>query len=130
MTGKRQKDRLTLDKSFTVYCLGESCRVANVSKTGLGITYIGGEDWPERITLEYSLPQDGTQKEHIHCRTVWESEMLFHMVGSKVIIRRRGLEFIDPESETIDELHRHLRNISYQALFRPLSGTPIRPYEH
>ncbi len=113
MMGKRQKDRLTLDKSFTVYCLGESCRVANVSKAGLGITYIGGEDWPESITLEYSLPQDEIQKEHIRCRTVWESTMLFHMVGTREIIRRRGLKFVDPGARTIDELHRHLGSLSY-----------------
>lgn len=130
MMGKRQKDRLTLDKSFTVYCLGESCRVANVSKAGLGITYIGGEDWPESITIEYSLPQDEIQKEHIQCRTVWESTMLFHIVGTRDIIRRRGLEFVDPGSRTIDKLHRHLGSISYKPLFRPLSGTSIRPHKH
>ena len=113
MTCKRQQDRLTLDKSFTVYCFGEHCRVANVSKTGLGITFIGDGDWPESITLEYSLPQDEIQKKHIQCRTVWESTMLFHRVNARVIIRRHGLEFVEPGSQTIDELHRHLGSISY-----------------
>ena len=112
MAEKRQQDRLTLDKSFTVYCLGEPCRVADVSKTGLGITFIEDEGWSENITLEYSLPQDETKKKHIQCRTVWESTMLFHKIGGKMIIRRRGLEFVDPRPRTIDELHRHLGSIS------------------
>ena len=116
MTEKRQQDRWTLNKSFTVYCHGEPCRVADVSKTGLGITFIGDEDWPESITLEYSLPRDEIKKtpvQHIQCRTVWESTMLFHKVAARKVIRRRGLEFVDPRSQTVDELHRHLRSMSY-----------------
>jgi len=112
MNEKRQQDRLILDKSFNVYCLEEPCRIADVSRKGMGITFFGGEDWPENITLEYSLHLDDVQKRYIQCQTVWESTMLFRKPITEITIRRRGLEFVDQSSWAIDELLRHLDSMS------------------
>ena len=112
MVEKRKQKRLILDESFNIYCLGEPCRVADVSLTGLGITFICGEDWEENITLEYSLPQEAKQKRFVPCHTLWESGMVFYKTGHEQIIRRRGLEFIKPGSVAVDELHCYLTTMT------------------
>ena len=109
---KRLKNRLTLDDSFTIHHQGEPCRLVDISVTGLGISYLGGEGWPEKITLEYSLAPEAERKRLVMCRTVWESSMEFYKIRSKNTVRRRGLEFIEPGSEDVDELHRHLKSIT------------------
>lgn len=114
MIEKRKQKRLTLDKSLTIHCLGEPCRVADVSLTGLGITFISGEDWPENITLEYSLPQQANQKRLVQCRTVWESGMPFYKTARGVTIRRRGLEFVESGSGAVHELYHHLKTMTVE----------------
>ena len=109
---KRQQKRYILDKSFTLHHLGEPCRVVDISETGLGISYIGGEDWPERITLEYSLSPESETRKSVTCRTVWESRMDFYKTRREEVVRRRGLEFMEPNTGEVDELHRHLRNLA------------------
>jgi len=104
MVERRKQKRLTLDESFTVHFQGEPCRVANVSLAGLGVTFIGGEDWPESITFEYSLFQEANQKKLVQCNTVWECAMVFFKNGRENIIRKRGLEFMDQTSVAVDEL--------------------------
>jgi hypothetical protein len=112
MSYKRQQDRLKLEKLFNVYFFGEPCRIADISRSGLGIVYLEGEDWPKNITLQYSLHWGISRHRQIQCRTVWESSMLFHTIDHEAIIRRRGLVFLEPESESIDILNRYLESIS------------------
>lgn len=112
MDDKRKHKRLTLDESFTVHCLGEPCRLADISLTGLGITFIGEEDWPENIMLGINLPQEADQKRFIQCRTIWESGMVFQKVTHGVTVRRRGVEFVNPGSTAVDDLFRHLNIIT------------------
>jgi len=116
MVERRKQKRLTLDELFTVHCLGEPCRVANVSLAGLGVTYLGDEDWPENITLEYSLPQEANQKRLIQCLTIWECGMIFYRHGHEHIIQRRGLEFVDQRSVAVDELHCYLTDTAVEKL--------------
>ena len=111
MTEKRHQNRIPLDATFTVYYREEPCRVADISKAGLGITFIGDEDWPEEISLEYRLQSDETQRMSIQCRTVWESSMSFYKTAKYEIIRRRGLEFVEPDSGAIKTLQRHMESL-------------------
>ena len=108
---KRVQQRYMLDDSFTILHQGEPCRVVDISIAGLGISYIGGEDWPEKITLEYSLAGDTGRKRLVKCRTVWESSMDFFKTRGEEIVRRRGLEFIEKGSGDVDELHHHLKSM-------------------
>ena len=112
MVERRKHKRLTLDEHFSVHCQGEPCRVANVSLVGLGVTFVGGEDWPESITFEYSLPQEANQKKLVQCNTIWECGMVFFKHGRENIIRRRGLEFIDQKSMDVDELQCYLTDMA------------------
>jgi len=85
--------------------------VADVSQAGLGITFIGDEEWPEILTLEYSLSQKPNEKKLVRCRTVWESSMVFYKVDMQVSVRRRGLEYVEPGIEAVGILQRHLESI-------------------
>ena len=108
MAERREQKRLTLAGSSTLICRGESCLLVDISMSGLGITFIGDEGWPKNLMLEYSLPKESGRKRLIQCRTVWESNLEFYITGSVKTVRRRGLEFIDPGSEDVEELYRHL----------------------
>ena len=110
MAEKRHQDRLKLDRLFNVYFSGEPCRVADVSESGLGIVFLEGEDWPKNITLHYSIHFGVARLRQIQCRTVWEYTMLFHTIDHEVTIRRRGLEFLEPESGSIELLNRYLES--------------------
>ncbi len=105
---KRKQERLHLEEFPTLIYQGEACLLVDVSLTGLGITFISDEDWPENITLEYSLPKESGRKWLLPCHTVWRSSSDFYKVASRKTIRRRGLEFVDPNSEDVDELFHHL----------------------
>ena len=108
MAERRKQERLNLEKFPTLIYQGEACLLVDVSMTGLGITFISDEDWPENITLEYSIPQKSGWKGLLPCRTVWRSSSDFYKVASKRTIRRRGLEFVDPISEDVGKLYSHL----------------------
>jgi len=103
---------MLLEDSFNVRHEGKTCRVVDISQTGLGITYIGPDDWPEYMTLEYSLGQGSEKARLVKCRTVWESTMDFYKTRALEIVRRRGLEFMEKESRDVDDLHRHLRSMA------------------
>ena len=109
---KRVINRLTMEDSFNVNHKGNLCRVVDISLTGLGVTYIGGEDWPENLTLEYSLDQEQGRTRFIKCRTVWESTMEFYKARSEEVVKRRGLEFTEPDSGDVEELLHHLEKIT------------------
>jgi hypothetical protein len=109
---KRLRNRLTLESSFNVFHKGSPCRVADISPSGLGVTFIGGEDWPENLTLEYSLGSADGRMGLVTCRTVWETSMDFYKARNEEIVRRRGLQFVDPDSSDVEELNRHLKNIA------------------
>ena len=109
---KRRQGRITMDDSFNIRHKGNQCRVVDISGTGLGVTFIGGEDWPKNLTLDYSLTPEAKQVKSIKCRTVWESSMDFFKARSDEKVRRRGLEFIEPGSGEVAELHDHLRKIA------------------
>lgn len=108
---RRKSERLVLDKSSILDFNGAACFIIDTCVTGLGITFISALDWPEEIDLKYTLPQESEKERRIACRTVWESSMDFYKTGSTEIVRRRGLEFIDPDSESADRLFRHLSAI-------------------
>ncbi len=108
MAERRKQERLNLEKFPTLIYQGEACSLVDVSMTGLGITFISDEDWPKDITLEYSISTESGRKRLFPCRTVWKLSSDFYRVASKSIIRRRGLEFVDPSSEDVDKLFRHL----------------------
>ena len=95
---KRSEKRLTMEDSFTIHHEGSACRVVDISGSGLGVTYIGGENWPGKLTLEFSLDEESGRVRKLKCRTVWESSMDFYKVSSEEIVRRRGLAFTDPAS--------------------------------
>jgi hypothetical protein len=109
---KRIQRRILLEDLFTLHHQGKPCRVVDISVTGLGISYISGEDWPEKITLEYSLNQESGQKRLVQCRTVWETTMNFYKTRTEEVVRRRGLEFIEQGSGDVGELHQHLRSLA------------------
>ena len=111
-TEKRLKNRLTMESSFNIHHKGNQCRVVDISGTGLGVTFIGGENWPKNLTLEYSLSSEAEQIKSIKCRTVWESSMDFYKARSEEKVRRRGLEFIEPGSGEVAELCDHLTKIA------------------
>jgi hypothetical protein len=111
---KRLKRRYLPDGSFTIHHGAKPCRVVDISITGLGISYIGGEDWPEHITLEYSLASDSGRKRLVKCRTAWESSMDFYKIRSEESVRRRGLEFIEPGLADVVELYRHLKSMAVE----------------
>ena len=109
---KRRQSRLIMDDSFNIHHKGNRCRVVDISGTGLGVTFIGGEDWPKNLTLEYSLSSEAEQVKSIKCRTVWESSMDFYKARSEEKVRRRGLEFMEPGSGEVAELRDHLTKIA------------------
>jgi hypothetical protein len=111
---KRLKRRYLPDGSFTIHHGAKPCRVVDISITGLGISYIGGEDWPEHITLEYSLASDSGRKRLVKCRTACESSMDFYKIRSEESVRRRGLEFIEPGLADVVELYRHLKSMAVE----------------
>ena len=86
--------------------------MVDFSSTGLGITYIGGESWPEKITFEYSLKPEEGQMRSIKCRTIWESSMDFYKARTDEKVIRRGLEFLEPDSGAVAELHSHLKKLT------------------
>ncbi len=108
MAERREQERQNLKWSHTLIYQGEACQLVDISMAGLGITYISDEDWPENITLEYSIHKESGRKRLFPCRTVWGSSLDFYQLGSKKIIRRRGLEFVNPRSENVDKLFHHL----------------------
>ena len=110
ITEKRIQSRYVLDDSFTIHHKGSPCRVVDISETGLGISYIGGEDWPEKIVLEYSLARESGRKRFIKCRTVWESSMVFYKTRGEAVVRRRGLKFLESGSGDVGDLDRHLKS--------------------
>ena len=101
-----------MDDSFNIQHKGNQCRVVDISGTGLGVTFIGGEDWPKNLILEYSLSSEAKQVRSIKCRTVWESSMDFYKARSEEKVRRRGLEFIEPGSGEVAELRDYLTRIA------------------
>ena len=107
---KRTQKRLILESPFSVHRGEDRCRVVDISETGLGVTYISDENWPENITLEYSL-DPRQEKKALQCRTIWETSMDFYKTRSDEIVRRRGLMFVDPDSGEVRELNRHLKKI-------------------
>lgn len=109
---KRMRNRLTMESSFNVFHKGSPCRVADISSSGLGVTFIGGEDWPEKLTLEYSLGSVNGRMGLVTCRTVWETGMDFYKTRNEEIVRRRGLQFVDPDSGDVEELNRYLKKIA------------------
>ena len=113
ITEKRMKNRLTMESSFNIHHKGSPCRVVDISSTGLGVTFIGGEDWPEKLTLEYSLGSSDSGKVGlVTCRTVWETSMDFYKARNEETVRRRGLQFVDPDSGDVEELNRYLKEIA------------------
>jgi hypothetical protein len=112
ITEKRMKNRITVESSFNVHHKGSPCRVVDVSRSGLGVTFIGGEDWPEKLTLEYSLGSHSGRVGMVTCRTVWETSMDFYKARNEEIVRRRGLQFVDPHSSDVEELNRYLKEIA------------------
>jgi hypothetical protein len=110
MADRREQERLTPGKPPSLVCRGEDCLLVDISLSGLGMTFIGSEGWPEKLMLEYSLPKEPGRKRLVHCRPVWESTLDFHISGSKKTVRRRGLEFVDPGAEDVDKLHHHLES--------------------
>lgn len=111
MEERRKFKRLTLDDSSILEFNGADCFIVDACSSGLGITFISVFEWPEEIDLKFKLPQESGEERHIQCRTVWESSMNYYKTGSTEIVRRRGLEFIDPESETANRLFQHLSAI-------------------
>ena len=109
---KRRQSRLTMYDSFTIHHRGSSCRVVDVSLSGLGVTFIGGEDWPEDLTLEFSLSPDSERMKSVKCRTVWERSMDFYKARNDEKVRRRGLKFMEPGSGEVEELFQHLEKIT------------------
>ncbi len=108
MAEKRKQERQNLKWSHTLIYQGEACQLVDVSMAGLGITFISDEDWPENIILEYSISKESGRKRLLQCHTVWGSSLDFYGFGSKKIIRRRGLEFVDPRSEDVEKLYNYL----------------------
>ncbi len=108
MSERRKQERLNLEEYPALIYQGETCQLVDVSMAGLGITFISDEDWPENITLEYSIPKESGRKRLLHCHTVWETSSDFYTLGSKKIIRRKGLEFVDPRSEDVGKLYNYL----------------------
>ncbi len=98
MDERRKQERLNLEEYPALIYQGETCQLVDVSMAGLGITFISDEDWPENIALEYSIPKESGRKRLLQCHTVWESSSDFYRVASKTTVRRRGLEFVDPDS--------------------------------
>jgi hypothetical protein len=112
ITEKRIKNRLIMESSFNIHHKGSPCRVVDISSTGLGVTFIGGEDWPEKLTLEYSLGSEKGRMGLVTCRTVWETSMGFYKAPKEETVRRRGLAFVDPDSRDVEELNRYLKEIA------------------
>lgn len=112
---KRTQKRLILESSFTVHRGEDRCRVVDISDSGLGVTYISDDNWPENITLEFSVDPEKEQKKALRCRTVWETSMDFYKTRSDEIVRRRGLIFVDPDSGEVRELNRHLKEMMKEA---------------
>jgi hypothetical protein len=110
MADRRELKRLTLGNPPTLVCRGEDCLLVDISLSGLGMTFICNEGWPANLMLEYSLPKESGRKRLVHCRTVWESTLDFHISGFVKTVRRRGLEFVDSGSEDVDKLHHHLES--------------------
>ena len=108
MDERRKQERQHSKWTHTFIYQGEDCQLVDVSMAGLGITFISDEDWPENITLEYSIPKESGRKRLLHCHTVWESSSDFYTLGSKKILRRKGLEFVDPISEDVGKLYNYL----------------------
>ena len=96
-----------MEETFTILHGESACRIVDISPSGLSITFLGGDDWPDKITFEYSLERDPPRKRNVKCHTVWETSMNFYKTNSDVIVRRRGLQFMEPESSDVKELHRH-----------------------
>jgi hypothetical protein len=111
-TEKRKRGRIVPEGSFSVYHQGQSCRLVDISPMGLGISYLGGEDWPESIDLEFSLSEKPEQKRRVRCFTVWEASMDFYRTRSEEIVRRRGLQFMEPGSDDVNELNRYLEKMT------------------
>jgi hypothetical protein len=108
MDEKRKFKRLILDDNTIANYRGAACFIVDACASGLGITFISNSGWPQEIDLNFTLPQESDKERYVPCRTVWESSMGYYKTGSKVTVRRRGLEFIDPESENASRLFDHL----------------------
>ena len=108
MDERRKTNRIIPSESSTLDFNGSACFVVDVCRAGLGITFMSHVGWPDEIELKYTLPQESNKVRHIPCHTVWERSMEYYKTGSTEIVRRRGLEFIDPESENVDRLFHHL----------------------
>lgn len=84
----------------------------DISESGLGVTYISGEDWPAKLTLEYFLESGTDSAGLVKCRTVWETSMNFFKGRNDEIVRRRGLEFLEPRSRDVEQLYQHLKQMA------------------
>jgi hypothetical protein len=111
MEERRKMKRMILDESSILDFNGAACFIVDACTTGLGITFISATEWPEKLNLKYTLPHESGKERRVECRTIWESSMDYYKTGSTEIVRRRGLEFIDPDSENVDSLFRHLSAI-------------------
>lgn len=111
MKERRKFQRLILDESSLLDFNGAACYIVDACAAGLGITFISTNDWPVEIDLKYILPQESEMERHVRCRTVWESSMDYFKTGSTEIVRRRGLEFVEPDSENAGRLFDHLSAI-------------------
>jgi hypothetical protein len=115
LADKRTQKRLIVEDSFTVHRGDDPCRVVDISESGLGVTYISEENWPEKITLAYTLDPKKGERKVFKCRTIWESSMDFYKTRSDETVRRRGLIFVDPASGEVKELNRHLMEMAVKA---------------
>ena len=112
VTEKRSENRLIMESSFNIHHEGTPCRVVDISSSGLGVTFLGGEDWPETLTLKYYLGSEADRMGMVKCRTMWETSMDFYKARNEEIVRRRGLRFVDPDSGNVEELGRYLKKIA------------------
>lgn len=108
MEERRKFKRFILDDSSILDFKGAACFIVDACAAGLGITFISTTEWPEEIDLKFTLPRDSEKERHVLCHTVWESSMDYYKTGSTEIVRRRGLEFVDPDSENAGRLFNHL----------------------
>lgn len=100
-----------MESSFNIHHKGNPCRVVDISPSGLGVTFMGGEDWPEKLTLEFKVGSEAGRMGLVQCRTIWEASMDFYKARNEEIVRRRGLQFVDPDSSDVEDLNRYLREI-------------------
>lgn len=101
MEERREHVRQPVTQDAFAVRAGRPCRLADLSRGGLGIFYFGEEDLDEEVRLDLVHATKNLYVEGVRCRKVTDVRTGRVKMFSYITDRRIGLQFLDPAPEVL-----------------------------